>query len=248
MNNKGFAISSIIYGILIIFIMLVLSILSLMTIRGNTLSKIKENALNNIKQVANEEVTMNTIIADFNTMNINSDASNHIEIDYTINVYSPQNYRIESEISGSNIIYKAYDGDDLVTSTTKAINTSADPLISEYTYNKSYEKVLLAPGLYKLEVWSSDKLDGAYAKGYLNLEDKAIIYIYVGGKGRNAYNGGATHIAYKNGLLSDVNSDDVIISASSQSTTSSLLEPETSTNQNEGNGKAKITSLIYFTK
>ena len=36
MNNKGFAVSSIIYAILIIFLILVFSVLSILVTRGNT--------------------------------------------------------------------------------------------------------------------------------------------------------------------------------------------------------------------
>lgn len=248
MNNRGFAISSIIYGILIIFVLLVFSILSLLVIRGNTLSKIKDNALSIIKNNADETVAMDKIIADFTTLNVTASASDYIDIDYNINVYSPYNYRIENTISDGTITYKAYQGNTLEDSITRSINTSAEPIEEEYVYNGEYRKVLLNPGLYKLEAWASETLSGSYASGYLNIIDKAIVYIYVGGKGRNAYNGGASHIAYSEGTLSEVSTDKVIISASANSITENLISPSTATNQNTGNGKVKITSLIYFTK
>ena len=70
MNNKGFAISGIMYGILIIFLILVFSVLSILVTRGNTLSKIKENALNTITGTTDSTVIMSDIVADFNTINI----------------------------------------------------------------------------------------------------------------------------------------------------------------------------------
>ncbi len=243
MNNKGFALSGIIYGILIIFLLLIFGVLSLMMVRGNTLVRIRENALNNIKNTSDDTVEMNTIIADFNTINLVSNASDYVTIDYTMNVYTPYNYRISHAIAGSNITYSAYNGSTLVTSLIRNINTSAEPLVNEYGYIKGYEKVLLDPGLYKLEVWGGKGTNnGNYASGYLYLKDKKIIYIFVGGKGTHGYNDTITHIAYKN---VDYNNDAVIISSIKEP---DLINPTFEEATNNSVGRVKITSLIYFTK
>ena len=88
MNNKGFAISSIMYGILIIFLILVFSTLSILVTRGNSLSKIKNNALNTIIGGSDDTAMMSNIVADFSSMNITSDASNHVTVNYNINLLS----------------------------------------------------------------------------------------------------------------------------------------------------------------
>ena len=239
MNNKGFALSGIIYGVLIIFIMLVLSVMSVLVVRGNTLFKIKENALNSITDNDLDDINMSPIIADFTTFNVTSDATNYVTLNYKLNVYSPYNYNITSSVSGNTITYNVYNSSLLVTTITKTLNNNAEALENDYEYKKESEKILLNPGLYKLEVWgaSSSSL-GSYASGYLYLEDKAIVYVNVGGKGRYGYNDGETTISYGE-------QSGVIISSN---TGSNLIAPTSTPNTWTGNGKAKITSLIYFTK
>lgn len=245
MNNKGFAISSIMYGILIIFLILVFSVLSILITRGNTLHKIKDNAIQTIIGGDSDNVTMSPIVADFTTMNITSDASSHGTIDYNINVLSPYGYRITSSVSGNTITYKAYNGTELIDTVNKNLNNNASPEVKEYEYKKGYEKVLLNPGLYKLEVWGAKTTNnGNHASGYLNLTEKKIVYIYTGGKGRLGYNDGNSHISYTEGLLSELG-DNVIIS---NNYTGGVTEGNIENTVNNNNGKVKITGLIYFTK
>ena len=245
MNNKGFAISSIMYGILIIFLILVFSTLSVLVTRGNSLSKIKTNALNTITGGNDDEVLMGDIVADFSSMNITSDAATHATIDYNINVYSPYGYTITSSVSGNTITYTASNGSETVDTVSKTLNTSASPLVNDYEYKKGYEKILLNPGLYKLDVWGAKTTgNGNHSYGYLYLETKRIIYIYVGGKGRYGYNGGHSHISYKEGLLSDLGENIII----SDNYIGGVSEGATEMAVRTGNGKVTITSLIYFTK
>ena len=245
MNNKGFAISSIMYGILIIFLILVFSTLSVLVTRGNTLSKIKDNAYKTITGETDDVVVMSDIVADFTTMNVTSDAPNHVTVDYNINVYSPYGYRIESSVSGNTITYTAVDGADVIDTVTKALNSAANPLVKNYEYKKGYEKILLDPGLYKLDVWGAKTTEnGNHSSGYLYLPTKKIIYIYVGGKGRYGYNGGHSHISYNQGLLSELGENIIISDSYIGGVTEGATENEVQT----GNGKVTITSLIYFTK
>ena len=247
MNNKGFALSGIIYGVLIIFLLLIFSILSLLMVRENTLSKIKENALNTIKNEEAETIEMSSIIADFTSINVTSDASSHGEVNYNYNVYSPQGYVIRNTVSNNVITYSAYEGETLKSSITRTINLSAQKEESEYTYKKEYEKVLLNPGIYKLEAWSSKALDGNYVSGYITLTDKKIIYIYAGSNSKTGFNKGASHISYKVGELDKLDDSDILIAASLTTKSDGLSEVTTDTNQNNGSGKIKITSLLYFT-
>lgn len=271
MNNKGFAISSIIYGILIIFLLLVFSTLSILVTRGDTLHKIKINVLNAIKGIDDTIVTMDALVADFKTMNVTSDASSYVTIDYNLNVYSPYNYRIQNNVSGNKIIYSAYNGANLMMSLERDLNSSASPSVQTYEYSGQEEQILLEPGLHKIEVWggSGSTGKGAYSIGYLYLTDKKIAYVNVGSEkksSKEAYNNGYTHIALSKGLYANVNRNDVIIAAGGNgnegyidysgltnkntvSTPGSCFgDTATSNCMKEGNGYVKITSLIYFTK
>ena len=245
MNNKGFAISSIMYGILIIFLILVFSTLSVLVTRGNSLSKIKNNALSTIIGGSDDTVTMSNIVADFTSMNITSDASNHVTIDYNINVSSPYGYTIESSVSGDTITYTASAGSETMDTITRTLNTDASPLVTDYEYKKSYTKVLLNPGLYKFDVWGAKTtVDGNHTSGYLYLEEKKIVYIYTGGKGRTGFNAGHSHVSYTEGLLSELGNNVII----SDNYIGGVSEGTTETAVRNGNGKVTITSLIYFTK
>nr|MBP3258998.1 hypothetical protein [Bacilli bacterium] len=245
MNNKGFAISSIMYGILIIFLILVFSTLSILVTRGNSLSKIKNNALNTIIGGSDDTAVMSNIVADFSSMNITSDAADHVTINYNINVYSPYGYVIESSVSGNTITYTASSSGEVIDTVTKTLVTDASPLVHDYEYKKGYEKVLLNPGLYKLDVWGAKTTaNGNHASGYLYLEEKKIVYIYVGGKGRTGYNAGHSHISYNEGLLSTLGENIIISDGYIGGVTEGNIENEVRT----GNGKVTITSLIYFTK
>ncbi|MBR1377193.1 MAG: hypothetical protein IJ565_05255 [Bacilli bacterium] len=263
MNNKGFAVSSIIYGILIIFLIVVASILSLLITRGSALNKIKKNALSAIKGNDTSSIPMDAIVADFSTINITSDAPSYTTINYNINVYSPFGYEIRNSISGAQITYTAYDNSNVVDSVVKNIQTNAEPLVEDYKNTDGEEKVLLSPGLYKLEVWGAENSNpGGYSVGYLYTEEMMIIYINVGSK--SGYNGSATHIAKTSGILSNLNSNDVIISAGGNGTvgiasaslkSSNVIGTSTCPNKDatsnctkSGNGYARITSLIYYTK
>lgn len=252
MNNKGFAVSSIIYGILILFLILIFSILSILVTRGNTLSKIKENALNAIKGVNDTDISMDAIVADFKTLHITSEADKHVTIDYELNVYSPYNYRLETTVNNNKITYKAYKNTSLVLSLERNLELNANPKSITYDYTGEIEEVLLDPGLYRLEVWGAKtNTNGNYVTGYLYLKNKTIIYVAVGAanKGdRKGFNNGATHISYSKKLLSDIKESNIIIGASQTNYVSGVTESSYQNNVQVGNGQVKITSLIYYTK
>lgn len=54
MNNKGFAISGIVYSILILFLLLVFSVLGMLVTRKTALDKIRNNALQTISETASQ--------------------------------------------------------------------------------------------------------------------------------------------------------------------------------------------------
>ena len=130
MNNKGFAISSIVYAILIVFLILVVSILSLVVTRGSSLDKIKKNAIDTVKGIDDNAVSMDHIVADFTTFNITSDASNYVTIDYNINVISPEGNSIEASVDGNTITYT----DSSNNAITRTLNNNAEPKVENYDY------------------------------------------------------------------------------------------------------------------
>src|SRR5574344_409856 len=118
MNNKGFAISSIMYGILIVFLLLTFSIMAMLVSRGNTLDKIKDNVMNVITgKSVDEEVSMSPLVADWTTMYVNNTSSTYTTLDYTTGVISPYGYNITATttcdgvtLGTSDVIYKAFNG------------------------------------------------------------------------------------------------------------------------------------------
>lgn len=252
MNNKGFAVSSIIYAILIIFLILIFSVLSLLVTRGNTLGKIKNNAVMAVKGINDTDVSMDALVADFTTMNITSDASAHGEIDYNLNVYSPYDYVVNHSISSNKITYTAYNGTTQVMSLQRNLNRNANPKVDTYEYKGEKEEIFLSPGLYKIEVWGAKTSSkGSYSVGFLYVRTNTLVYAYVGGQNIGSaygFNNGTTHIAYKDDYFANLNDSNVLISAGSRNVTSGVSDGSVQTNVNSGNGLIKITSLIYFTK
>ena len=262
MNNKGFTISSLVYGILIIFLLLVFSTLSLLITRGNTLSKIKQNAIMIIQGKNESSVSESKIVADWTTMNISEDASSYVTIDYNINVLSPFGYRISNSVSGSTITYSVTDTDNNQTTIERTLNLNAPHKVDDYVYEEKIKQVILDPGLYLFEVWAGAKASpGTYSKGYFYTPERKIIYVNVGGAGsnlRSGYNDGTSYISL------DKEGNDILISSltnlaagqfgsaltntATYQSSNCANKTATETCAKQGDGAIKITSLIYYTK
>lgn len=197
MNRKGFAISGLVYGILIIFLLLIFSVLGILVGRKASLDKIRDNALAVVtgKNVGLKLDPLPNILADWSTMYINNEVAT-LDIDYlNLGVSSPTGYKIENETDFSlgspnkkyNITYKAVDG-AVIDQVTKNIIEKND-IIYNFAYTGDRQETVLGPGIYKLEVWgASGGMDttisnGSYASGYLVLDSVSKLYIYVGGRG-----------------------------------------------------------------
>lgn len=258
MNNKGYAITSVIYGILLIFLLVVFSTLSVLITRGNTLSKIKKNALSTVKGDV-DSLSIPYYVADFSNINVTSDAATYGTINYNAYVVSPYGYEISSDVSGNTINYTVNDRGALVTSFSKTLVSGADPVINNYDYISKVEKVMLEPGIYKLETWGGETVSssGVYASGYITLSSRTMVYVNVGGGksgSKDGYNAGNTSISY------DKNSSNKLISSGStysfgDSLSNTSYYDSDCTNdevtvscRKSGNGYARITSLVYITK
>ena len=258
MNNKGYAITSVIYGILLIFLLVVFSTLSILITRGNTLNKIKKNALNTV--AGNVDTTsIPYYVADFDNINVVDGASNYGTIDYNSFVISPYGYDITNTLSGDTINYRITNRGSLVTDFTKTLVTGANALVTNYDYTSKVEKVMLEPGIYKLETWGGETVgaSGVYASGYITLSERTILYINVGGSKvgmRDGYNSGNTIVAsdsdMNNILISSSNTYSFGSDVSNTSYYDSTCTNDTATIncRKNGNGYIRISSLVYTTK
>lgn len=256
MNNKGYAITSVIYGILLVFLLVVFATLSVLITRGNTLNKIKKNALNTITG-EHDSSFIPYYVADFSRINVTNDASTYGTVDYNTYVISPYGYDISNTVSSGNIEYSITDGGILVDSFTRSVLTGVDPLVTNYDYVSKIEKIMLEPGVYKLEVWGGKTVAaaGTYASGYITLSKRTILYVNVGGASsgnKNGYNGGVTSISYDSSSTDKLIASNNIFGASMSNT--SYYDDECSNDnavsncKKNGSGYVKISSLVYITK
>ncbi len=258
MNNKGYAITSVIYGILLIFLFVVFATLSILITRGNTLNKIKKNALNTVVG-NNDTLTVPYYVANFSNINVTSDASSHGTVDYNAFVISPYGYDVTSTLSGNSINYTVMDNGVSIASFSKTLVSGSEAVVTNYDYTSKIEKVMLEPGIYKLEAWGGETLGatGVYASGYVTLSKRTILYVNVGGGksgSKDGYNAGNTLIAYdkdmNNKLLSVGNSYSFGTDLSGTSYYESDCNNDTATVncRKNGNGYIRISSLVYTTK
>lgn len=198
MNRKGFAISGLVYGILIIFLILIFSVLGILVGRSSGLNKIKTDALNTVLgKTSVTNLSSSNLIADFTTMYVNSNVS-LLGVDYlNIGVKSPSGLTISNEtnfVLGNpeneyNITFKALNSNDvIIDSVTKKIVEKND-LSKSFDFTGNKQELVIGPGIYKLEVWGAESGNdvttnkGSYASGYLVSTTASKLYIYVGGIG-----------------------------------------------------------------
>ena len=256
MNNKGYAITSVIYGILLIFLLVVFSTLSILITRGNTLNKIKKNAVNTVIG-NNDSSSFPYYVADFEQVNVTSDASLYGTVNYNNYVISPYGYDVSNTVSGSTINYSVTNNGVLIDSFSKTLDTDAQALVTNYDYTSSVEKVMLDPGIYKLEVWGGETVgaSGTYAAGYITLSERVILYVNVGGAksgSKNGYNGGVTSIAFDSSSTDKLIASNNTFGASMSNTfyydSDCNNDDAVSSCRKNGNGYIKISSLVYVTK
>lgn len=213
LNNKGFAIASILYSIMVLFLLLLLSILGILGNRKAILDKNKKDILEEL----NKEVLYNKInfehknITIINRGNLDDirfalldgvsavdENGNEIGLD-KIN-YNLDLNNIENKLY--NVTYTVDRGNKIITATRQI---SFVPDSSDYIDNFDYTGdsqtfTTKYNGSYRVELWGAQGGGdyggkGAYTKGNILLNKYDDMYIFVGGRGT----GGLTTQNYDGG-------------------------------------------------
>lgn len=205
LNNKGFAIASILYSIMVLFLLLLLSILGILGNRKAILDKNKKDILEEL----NKEVLYNKInfehknITIINRGNLDDirfalldgvsatdENGNEIGLDkinYNLDLNNIENksYNVTYTVDRGNKIITATRQISFVPDSSDYIDTF-DYTGDSQTFTTKYD------GSYRVELWGaqggsySDTFQGAnggYTDGKINLVKDNNLYIYVGGQG-----------------------------------------------------------------
>lgn len=221
LNNKGFAIASILYSIMVLFLLLLLSILGILGNRKAILDKNKKDILEEL----NKEVLYNKInfehknITIINRGNLDDirfalldgvsatdENGNEIGLD-KIN-YNLDLNNIENK--SYNVTYTVDRGNKIITATRQItfVPDSSD-YIDNFDYTGDSQTFITKyDGSYRVELWGSSGGGynstggkGAYTSGNINLRKNDNLFLYVGSAGNytndyqvtvGSYNGGAT--------------------------------------------------------
>lgn len=223
MNNKGFAISSIIYSILILFIILVFGILSILGSRKIVLDKLKNNVMG---QLNGDIVRVNDpkLIVEATTLNINKGQTVDLLNGVTASDYNGVSLTVTCKIGESNCIttslaagtytitYTAIDSEGNSTSRNRELAVIwVCPYTIGQVINFDYTGAVQTfnvqcDGTYKMEIWGAQGGNGyynsaaqygglgGYSVGSYTTTQNTNLYVYIGGQG--ASYGTAGGIAY----------------------------------------------------
>lgn len=238
LNNKGFAIASVLYSIMVLFLILLLSILGILGSRKAILDKNKKDIIENLNSSLenNRFIFMHrniTIVNDGNIENIRFALMDGVYVklngdNYMGPEYIRYNLDVNNIENGSyNVVYTANNGGNTITGTRKITFTNSNDIeIFNYT-GYSQEFVPSKSGAYKVELWGASGGNagtnlggkGGYTSGNLNIESGKRLYVYVGGAGSSTsgenlisggFNGG--------GSASGLNGNSAIFSSGGGST------------------------------
>lgn len=211
LNNKGFAIASILYSIMVLFLLLLLSILGILGNRKAILDKNKKDILEEL----NKEVLYNRINFEHKNITIinrgNIDDIRFALLDGVTALDSIGNTigtdKINYNLDLTNIENKSYYVTYTVNQDNKTITSTRQitfvPDSTDYTNNFDYTGdsqtfTTKYDGSYRLETWGAQGGNitnysgglGGYANGIVNFNKKQNIYIVIGGQGVGAVNPG----------------------------------------------------------
>ena len=228
LRNKGFMISSIIYSILVMFLVLILGILGIFGSRKAILDKTKLDLMNQFDQDTGGPVfsVSETNITIANTGKVSGysfdpkdgvkafDASGTPIPEERITYQSTPTFN--SATNGTYYVtYYASDKDGKEARISRTI-TVIDPIIYAYNYKGDFD-TFTAPfnGVYQIELWGAsggngaynqdgtgDMVfggNGAYVKGNISLYAGTNLYIYVGGSGKDGVSGTKVEGGYNGG-------------------------------------------------
>ena len=222
LNNKGFAIASILYSIMVLFLLLLLSILGILGNRKAILDKNKKDILEEL----NKEVLYNRINFEHKNITIinrgNIDDIRFALLDGVTALDSNGNTigtdKINYNLDLTNIENKSYYVTYTVNQDNKTITSTRQitfvPDSADYTNNFDYTGdsqtfTTKYDGSYKIELWGAQGGDyttfkggkGAYTSGNIRFVNNMHMYVYVGQKGSEAITGESvsTPISYNGG-------------------------------------------------
>lgn len=211
-NNQGFAITSFLYAILVVFLVF-LSLLLVNIINSKlTLEKLKNNAKDKIEDEFVENTEYAKLVIDEKIVNITVGEEINLLEGVSLKRYDGEtlsaqiNYEdtnFNNNQSGTYLINYSTMFNEKIYTNYKIINilnvtTPTEPF--EYAYAEKGE-IFIAPisGYYKIEAWGAQGGNqslggnGAYTSGVIKLNKNEKLYIYVGGtttKNAGGYNGG----------------------------------------------------------
>ncbi len=209
MNNKGFAISSMIYSILLLFLMLTLGVFVLLGSRKMILDKVKSEIITDIIQyktylfsfehkdilLTNTSKVSNFEFSLLDGVKVMDQNGNVVETEITV----ASEPTFDSTQNGSyHITYTAnYNGTLIEENRTIQV---VDPVVYEYAYSgKEQQFTVPANGIYRTELWGGSGMSqteegkagkGGYVSGDISLTSNTHLHIYVGGSSNwgNAFN------------------------------------------------------------
>lgn len=195
MNKNGMIITSLLYAILALFILILFSIIITFDIRKTLLNNISDEIVNDLDFIPPQIIGLSELPVFEN--------QTFIDINYSAGLIAIDNSdgdvteTIECQLSGTNISCVASDKKGNVSEEFIRKTIEVDEI--HYYYTNSYQ--LFTPantGMYQIELWgASGGLDGkgAYTKGQIELQTGQNVYIYVGGmpsSTEGGYNGGGS--------------------------------------------------------
>lgn len=233
MNNKGMAISSILYTILILFLALLFGILGLISSSKKTFDTLKDKLYNDLNSNY-PDVFLTTNQEDSNKMDIKIISRKYIDSYYlttsssvdeqTFNTNKTQlenpseNYTLTQTIEHSTYYLYLKDIHDVLYK-YKLELFSASQEVYDFSYTGNIQTFTVPQtGMYKLEVWGAQGGSisttytggkGGYATGNVSLNKNDVLYIVVGGQGENCQGNKVTcNGGYNGGGSAKTYSDD----------------------------------------
>lgn len=214
LNNKGFAISGMLYTALILFLVLLLGVLSIMASRKIVLDKEKKEVMDELNGTFADKPTItilwkqmfvaNTYTGDVNLLDGVSAVGSDGQIIDPSDVQYASTPTFDQSVNGDyTITYTVVDRKGKTANEIRTVTVqNPNPYDFDYTGNM-VEFNVPETGTYQLEVWGAQGGDrvstyhyggkGGYSRGELSLNKFDLLYVTVGGKGDSTsqgYNGG----------------------------------------------------------
>lgn len=208
LNNYGFAVSGILYPILILFLMMIVGVLNITSSRKVIFDKTKNELLtelddpNSLKEpsitVVGKDITIlnNTNIPNFtfdlkeNVTALTSDAKPFKSDEITVTSEPTFNPGKSGTYKITYSVIDKYSKRASATRTVHVVNPQAESTMWTYTFKGSYDTLTIPKnGLYQIQAWGASGYGGtyggkgAYTRGEIDLIANDILYLFVGEAG-----------------------------------------------------------------